>query len=76
MLVETGWGCDLVQVVHVEVQGVDYWTDRATGSLYDFVDGHNQLHAWKTGLKKVTDKQRAALALGPKARRHAYQRTD
>lgn len=40
MLVETGWGCDLVKVVYVEVQGVDYWTDRATGSLYGFVDGH------------------------------------
>ena len=40
MLVETGWGCDLVKAVHVEVLGVDYWTDRATGSLYGFVDGH------------------------------------
>jgi hypothetical protein len=40
MLVETGMGCDVVKVVHVQVFGVDYWTDRTTGSLYDYVDGH------------------------------------
>lgn len=39
-LVKTGYGYDVVKIVHVEVLGDDYWTDRSTGSLYGFVDGH------------------------------------
>lgn len=44
-------------------------TDNAPSNLEWCDRSHNQRHAWDSGLKRLSDRQRAALALGPKARR-------